>query len=241
MENSIYIGLSRQSALRRELSLVANNIANSNTTAFKRELALYSPYVTDTKMDEKLDFVIDQGTFSIFDQGVLEPTGNTFDLAIKGPGFFVVDNGREQLFTRNGNFTLSPDNELITMNGEFVMDADDNPILIPQDGRKVEVSKDGTISAGAEILAVLKYVEFDEISRMNKRGSSLYETTEAPKDAENSELLPGHLESSNVKAISELTRLIEIQRTYEGVKNMLDREAERLRESVRKLGRAMAA
>ncbi|MEQ8332934.1 flagellar basal-body rod protein FlgF [Nisaea sp.] len=241
MENAIYIGLSRQSALRRELSLVANNIANSSTTAFKREIALYSPYQMDTKMEEKLDFVIDHGTIVIHQPGTLQPTRNTFDLAIEGNGFFTVDDGKQQLFTRNGNFKLSPDNELITSDGERVMDVNNNPIFIPQDGRKIEISTDGTISAGPEVLGILKLVEFDDLPRMQKRGGSTFETTERPRPAEDSELLQGHLETSNVSAITELTRLIDIQRSYESVKNMLDQEAERLRTSVRKLGTTTAA
>lgn len=240
MENAIYIGLSRQSALRREMSLIANNIANTSTSAFKREIALYSPYETDTKMEEKLDFVIDHGTIVIHEPGTLQPTQNTFDVAIEGPGFFTVDTGVQQLYTRNGNFKLDPDNQLITGNGELVMSADDNPIFIPQDGRRIEIAPDGTISAGPEILGILKVVEFDDLARMQKRGGSLFDTTEQPQPAERSELLQGHLETSNVTAISELTRMIDVQRSYDSVKRMLDREAERLRDSVRKLGSPQA-
>jgi flagellar basal-body rod protein FlgF len=120
------------------------------------------------------------------------------------------------------------------------MDEGDNPIFIPQDGRKIEISPDGTISAGPEVLGRLKVVEFEDLARMQKRGGSLFDTTEDPKPAERSELMQGHLETSNVSAISELTRLIDIQRSYEGVKNMLDQEAERLRSSVRKLGSPQA-
>ena len=240
MENAIYIGLSRQSALRRELTVVANNIANSNTTAFKREISLYAPYETDTKMDEKLDFVIDHGTIVIHQQGTLRTTQNTLDVAIEGPGFFTIDNGREQIYTRNGNFKLSPDNQLVTGNGELVMDVNDNPLFIPQDGRKIEISPDGTISAGPEVLGILKVVEFDDLQRMQKLGGSTFETTEAPKPAERSKMLQGYLETSNVSAITELTRMIEIQRSYDSVKRMLDREAERLRDSVRKLGTTTA-
>ena len=93
----------------------------------------------------------------------------------------------------------------------------------------------------AEVLGNLKIVEFDDLPRMHKRGGSTFETTEQPRPSENSKLLQGHLETSNVSAITELTRMIDIQRSYEGVKNMLDQEAERLRTSVRKLGTATAA
>src|SRR3546814_14707037 len=86
MENPIYIALSRQTALRRQMSVVANNIANLNTTAFKKELMIYQAYPEKTPFTPKLDFVIDQGTATDHTQGNLKVTHNTFDLAIEGPG-----------------------------------------------------------------------------------------------------------------------------------------------------------
>ena len=103
MENSIYVGLSRQSALRRELALVANNIANINTTSFKRELGIYSTAPTNIAGSGRLDFVIDHGSSVSFEPGSIKNTGNDFDIAINGPGFITVDDGDGIKYSRNGS------------------------------------------------------------------------------------------------------------------------------------------
>ena len=122
MENSIYVGLSRQSALRRELALVANNIANINTTSFKRELGIYSAAPTNTAGSGRLDFVIDHGSSISFEPGSIKNTGNDFDIAIRGPGFITIDDGEGIKYSRNGSLSLSADNQLITRDGDGVVD-----------------------------------------------------------------------------------------------------------------------
>lgn len=240
MENATYIALSRQTALRRELAVVANNIANTNTNAFKRELGVYNSFASDAQMTEKLDFVIDRGTVFSFEPGLYKPTDNPFDLAITGPGFFVVDDGQKELFTRNGAFSVDSENRLVTRTGEVVLDVDSQPLFIPPGTTRVDIAEDGTVSDGPEIIGRVRLVEFENIQGLQKRGRNLYETTERPKPAENSKVVQGQLESSNVNSISEMTRMIEIQRSYEAVKGFLDREQERLRTAVQRLGRPNA-
>ena len=237
MENSIYIGLSRQTALRRELALVANNIANVNTTAFKRELGIYATSQTDNAFVNKLDFVIDRGTAVSFEPGAVASTGNDLDIAISGPGFFGVDDGSGVKYTRNGALSLSPDNQLITREGHAVVDEDGAPIVIPLEGGKIEIGRDGSVSAGAEIIAKVLVAEFKSLHLMQKNGDSLFETTEAPLPPDNSTILQGNLERSNVTPVKELVRMIDIQRSYDAVKGFLDREAERQQTAVRRLGR----
>ncbi|MDG2285788.1 MAG: flagellar basal-body rod protein FlgF [Alphaproteobacteria bacterium] len=237
MENSIYIGLSRQTALRRELVLVANNIANVNTTAFKRELGIYATSQTDNAFVNKLDFVIDRGMAVSFEPGAVANTGNDLDIAISGPGFFGVDDGSGVKYTRNGALSLSPDNQLITREGHAVVDEDGAPIVIPLEGGKIEIGRDGSVSAGAEIIAKVLVAEFKSLHLMQKNGDSLFETTEAPLPPDNSTILQGNLERSNVTPVKELVRMIDIQRSYDAVKGFLDREAERQQTAVRRLGR----
>src|SRR3546814_13084588 len=100
MENPIYIALSRQTALRRQMSVVANNIANLNTTAFKKELMIYQAYPEKTPFTPKIDFVLDQGTATDHTPGNLKVTNTTFDLAIEGPGYFQVADGIGTNYTR---------------------------------------------------------------------------------------------------------------------------------------------
>lgn len=241
MENAIYIGLSRQTALRRELSLVANNIANVNTTSFKRELGIYAVAPTNTGSREKLDFVIDHGSSISFEPGSFKVTENDFDIAINGPGFFAVDDGDGVMYTRNGSLSLSPDNQLITRQGDAVLDEDGGPIVIPQDGRKIQISNDGTISLNGEITAKIKLFEFDNTQSLKKKGNSKFETDQEPKTAENSQILQGSLETANVTAVKELVRMVDIQRSYESIGKFLEKEAERQKSTVRRLGRESQA
>ena len=241
MENAIYIGLSRQTALRRELSLVANNIANVNTTSFKRELGIYAVAPTTTGSREKLDFVIDHGSSISFEPGSFKVTENDFDIAINGPGFFAVDDGDGVMYTRNGSLSLSPDNQLITRQGDAVLDEDGGPIIIPQDGRKMQISNDGTISLNGEIVAKIKLFEFDNTQSLKKKGNSKFETDQDPKPAENSQILQGSLETANVTAVKELVRMVDIQRSYDSIGNFLEKEAERQKTAVRRLGRESQA
>ena len=241
MENAIYIGLSRQTALRRELSLVANNIANVNTTSFKRELGIYAVAPTTIGSKEKLDFVIDHGSSISFEPGSFKVTENDFDIAINGPGFFAVDDGNGVMYTRNGSLSLSPDNQLITRQGDAVLDEGGGPIVIPQDGRKMQISNDGTISLNGEIIAKIKLFEFDNTQALKKKGNSKFETDQDPKTAENSQILQGSLETANVTAVKELVRMVDIQRSYDAIGKFLEKEAERQQTAVRRLGRESQA
>jgi flagellar basal-body rod protein FlgF len=237
MENSIFIGLSRQTALRREMSLVANNIANINTTAFKRELGIYATAPTNNAFVNKLDFVIDHGTAVSFEPGALANTGNDLDIAINGPGFIGVDDGSGVKYTRNGALSLTAENQLVTREGHAVVDEDGAPIVIPLEGGKIEIGRDGSVSAGAEIIAKIRLVEFNSLHLLQKNGDSLFESTELPQDPVNSTILQGSLERANVTPVKELVRMIDIQRSYDAVKAFLDKEAERQQTAVRRLGR----
>ena len=93
MESPGYIILSRQTALQRELSIVANNIANVNTTGFKAEMALYDKFEVTDNTGRKHDFVVDLGSVRDLGAGAMQPTGNPFDLAIGGEGFFAIAEG----------------------------------------------------------------------------------------------------------------------------------------------------
>jgi flagellar hook-basal body protein len=121
------------------------------------------------------------------------------------------------------------------------LDENGGPIIIPQDGRKVQISVDGTISLGNEIIAKVQLVEFTNPQLLRKQGSSKYETDQETSVAENSSLHQGSLESSNVTAVKELVRLVDIQRSYESIGKFLDKEAERQRNVVRRLGREAQA
>ena len=114
MESSSNIVLSRQTALKREMTAVANNIANLNTTGFKAELMMYDQVKVPGSNGESLSYVIDRGSVRDMRPGSVSLTGNPFDLAITGDGYFSIDNGTETVFTRNGAFMVDKDGKLST-------------------------------------------------------------------------------------------------------------------------------
>jgi flagellar basal-body rod protein FlgF len=239
MENSIYIGLSRQAALRRQMSQVANNIANMNTTGFKRELMIYQAYETKVPFTPVNDFVIDKGTAIDHQPGPMQKTGNTFDLAIDGPGYFQVDDGTDVFYTRNGTFSLDENNQIVTNQGHLVLDAGGDPIFVPRSDEKIVIESDGSVKLGDDVYGRIAVVEFDNPVALKKVRDSLFETEELPRPADNSNVHQGLIEGSNVNPILELTQMIEVSRTYEAVKNLISSENEREKDAIQRLARPM--
>ena len=169
MENALYISLSRQTALRRELAVVANNVANVNTASFKRELSIYETYPQKVKGGDTLAFVIDRGTATSYAPGPIQATDSAFDLAIAGPGFFAVDNGKGTHYTRNGSFRLDHENRLVTQDNNPVLDASGKPIVAPVGTIKIDVHSDGSIKVDGEIIGVLQLVEFQNVQVLERR------------------------------------------------------------------------
>jgi flagellar basal-body rod protein FlgF len=143
MESSSNIVLSRQTALKREMTAVANNIANLNTTGFKAELMMYDQVKVPGSNGESLSYVIDRGSVRDMRPGSVSLTGNPFDLAITGDGYFSIDNGTETVFTRNGAFMVDKDGKLSTKNGDTVLDDGNNPILVPPGSNSLQIAEDG--------------------------------------------------------------------------------------------------
>ncbi|MCR9072059.1 MAG: flagellar basal-body rod protein FlgF [Alphaproteobacteria bacterium] len=237
MENSIYIGLSRQAALRRQMSQVANNIANMNTTGFKRELMIYQAYETKIPFTQTNDFVIDRGSAIDHSPGAMRLTGNTFDLAIDGPGYFQVDDGTGTFYTRNGTFSLDENNQLVTNQGYQVLDAGGEPIFVPRSDEKIVIESDGSVRLGDDVYGRIAVVEFDNMIGVRKVRGSLFESDELPRPAENSEVQQGLIETSNVSPILELTNMIEVSRAYDSVKNMISSENDRTKQALERLAR----
>lgn len=237
MDNPIYIALSRQAALRRQMAVVANNVANANTTAFKREVMIYQAYGEKVPGAPRMDFVIDQGTATDQHQGNLTVTHNTFDMAIDGPGYFQVDDGSGTKYTRNGTFTLDEQNRLVTQDGYPVLDVQGNPILVPRGGTDLTVSEEGVVKLVDAQISRVGIVEFADPRLLQKVRDSLFETDQVGEPASKSKIMQGMIETSNVSAIGEITSMIDVHRAYEAVKSMLDAEDKRQNTIIQRLAR----
>lgn len=250
MQNTILIGLSRQVALGRELDVVANNIANLNTTGFKGDGALFEEFIAPTARasgvsgnDSRVSFVRDRATWTDMSQGSLERTGNSLDVAIEGKGFFAVQTPRGERYTRNGAFQINNNGELVTSEGYQVL-GESGPITFQPKDRNIAISADGTVSVGEGNSArtdsqrgKLRLVGFGEVQRLQKDGAGTFTAPQniAPQPEPESRLVQGAVEKSNVRAVVEMTRMIEITRSYTQVANLLQQQSDMQRSAVEKL------
>ena len=244
MENAAYIGLSRQMTLRRELDIVANNVANADTTGFKVEQLMVGTEVGQRARNDNIrpsaSFVLDKGVGRDFGQGSMKQTGRSLDFAIEGEGaFFAVQSGAGQAYTRDGGFTTNAEGVLTTKQGLPVL-GDGAPITLDPELGPVSVGADGTISQEGQPVGRLTVVRFDALSVLQKSGDGLYRNASnaQPMDATDAQVRQGMLEGSNVNTLLEITNLIEISRAYESVTRMIENTNDLSRRAVERLGKA---
>ena len=243
MDNALYVGLSRQMVLRREMDIVANNIANLDTTGFKVESMIQKTDPAAPAMTlggpKPVKFVAADGVARNFGQGSLNPTGGALDMAIEGQGFFQVQGPEGARFTRDGRFTTDGTGRLVTQGGLAVLDDGGGEITIDPEKGAVAVAADGTLSQGSERAGKVGMYAFANLSALSKTGDNLYRNISnlAPTASAESRLRQGMLEGSNVKPVLEITRMIEVSRAYEQTAKMIDAEADLSRRAVERLGR----
>jgi flagellar basal-body rod protein FlgF len=234
MDAAGYATLNRQSGLMREMGVVANNIANASTTGFRREGVVFSEYIAAMDEDPSLSMAHASGRHVDLSQATLSQTGGAFDFAIQGEGFFLVQTPEGDRLTRAGAFTPSPEGELMTADGHRLLDTGGAPIFVPPDA-KVALGRDGTLSAnGQPIAQVGIWRPVDPLALRHQAGTLFDGGAVEPAEAE---VLQGMLEESNVEPVSEIARMITVQRAYELGQKFLDAEDERVRGVIQALGR----
>jgi flagellar basal-body rod protein FlgF len=243
LENTALIGLSHEMALRRQLDVIANNLANMNTTGFKSERSLFSEYLSKSGGGPagQVSYVLDKGTARNLEDGRLSSTDNPLDLAIEGKGYFVVDTPNGPRYTRSGHFRLSPQGELITGENQFVLGKDGKPIKIGTMDSDFRVNGDGTVVAKRGPIATIDVVSFADERALQKEGNGLYATTpqNPARPAEKAKVRQGMIENSNVVPIIELTNMIELQKTFNATREYVDKDNELRRRSLERLVRVV--
>jgi flagellar basal-body rod protein FlgG len=171
-------------------------------------------------------------------QGALRETGRTLDVAVAGPGFFVVDGPEGAEYTRNGVFNLEPGGRLVTADGFQVNGVGDVPIIIPPEQiEEVWITADGTIQTADAVLGQLQLVEFAEPGQIESNGRNRYVTDQEALPSADSGVHQGFLEMSNVDVNQTTVDLIAAQRAYEFAQQMVQMQDQTLQMTVRDLGR----
>jgi flagellar basal-body rod protein FlgF len=244
-ENAQLVSLSRQIALQRQMDVVANNIANINTSGFKSENMLFEQYLMPVARDrdfafadQPLRFTEDWATVHDMTTGSFATTGNALDVAISGEGFLTVQTPQGERYTRAGSLQLDPAGTLVTTDGYPVL-GDGGPIQIGAEETDILISADGAISTSAGAKGQLRLVEFEDPQALKREGSNLFSGGQ-PQPATESRIVQGMVERSNVSGITEMSEMIRIQRSYESLASLMQRQDETRRDAIRRLGSTSA-
>ncbi len=211
-------------ALSRELAManIANNLANVNTTGFKKNRVVFEALLKGAQQTNEAkghnltrvkNITID------FSQGGLRQTSRSLDVAISGEGFFKVEQENRVFYTRDGNFFTDQDGMLKTALGFNVLDDGNQPIQISDiEGKKIHIDRNGnitldTVPSGAKI----QVFTVDDMDKLKKTGNGLFELAEGEEFqlAENSQVLQYSLETANVNMVEEMVLMINTQRKFE--------------------------
>ena len=241
MDNAIYVGLSRQMILERELDITANNLANVDTAGFKFEslMSADDPVTTPTPgaAPTPVDFVTAAGVARDYTQGSLTQTGSPLDVAIDGKGFFQISTADGPRYTRDGRFKLDPTGKLVTQDGESVEGDGGDIVLDPKKGA-VSIAANGDISQAGQSVGRLSVVTFASLAALSKDGNNLYrnDSNLTPDPSPSAQLKQGMLEGSNVQPVTQITRLIEINRAYDAIASMMASTGQLSTTAVQRLG-----
>jgi flagellar basal-body rod protein FlgF/flagellar basal-body rod protein FlgG len=255
MENTLLVGLSRQVALARELEVVANNIANVNTTGFKADNAVFQEFLMPVArenrfnlQDRRLSFVEDRGIWHDMRQGSMQQTGNPLDVAIDGDAYLVVQTAAGERYTRNGSLQINATGQLVTNDGSAVM-GENGPITFQQLDRNISITSEGRVSVveggdnrNESLRGKLRLVSFAAPQRLLKDGANNFQAPAgvAPEASRTARVIQGSVEKSNVNAVGDMTRMIEITRTYTQISTLLQQQGDMRRSAIEKLAEVPA-
>lgn len=239
MESSLYVGLSRQIVLNRAMALVANNVANANTAGYRAQNPMFKEFISSERYDKNdLSMVYDEGQYDSTQAGTIQLTGNPYDVALSGPGFIGVQTPSGQIqYTRAGNFTVNNNNELVNSSGFKIAGPGGDGIAIPTGAREVKITDEGEVAADGNIVGRIGVFEFDNLQDLKPEGNNLYSAPVAGRPAIDTKMIQGSLEGSNVNAIQETTRMIEILRSYQSTMRMVQNEQDRQVSAIQKLAK----
>lgn len=229
--------------LRRQMDVIANNIANASTIGFKSERMLFNKYLRDIGDGQQVAFVTDAAVVHDPSEGALTPTGNPLDVAIKGSGYFEIDTPDGVRYTRGGHFRVDADGVLVSAGGHPLLGQDGSPLLTFPGDTEITIKADGTVSSESGELGELAVVTFENRWLLRKSGAGTFEAPDnvVPIPAVDADVIQGSLEESNVTPIVEMTRMISLLRSYQGAQKLADDQDQLMRRSIDVLANTQSA
>lgn len=241
MENAQLISLSRQIALQRQMDVVANNLANITTTGFKASDLMFEdflmPVASDNDyagFDRGLHYTQDWSTVHDMAAGAIEQTGNPLDLALMGDGFLSVETANGPRYTRSGALQIDAQGVLVDLNGNPVL-GESGPIKFSESDTEITISADGAVTTNNGDKGRIAVTEFANVQALSREGDN-YFAGEGGAPAIATRLMQGSIERSNVSGVTEITTMIRVQRAYQSLASMMQRQDELRSNAIQRLG-----
>lgn len=243
MDNLQLLGVQTQRVLQRRLETASNNLANVSTSGFKADALLTEMDARrparSTDLPSDIRFVRDVGLARDMAQGPIAHTGEAFDVAIEGDGFFAVQApDGATAYTRDGSFRLDASGQLVTGAGQPVLNSGSAPIVFDPQGERPQIGADGAISIAGVEVGKLGVFSFADPKALEKIGDNLWSPEGQPTTEFSGTVVQGALEGSNVNPVLELTRIIEISRAYESAARIVKNGDDLRQRTIERLGRA---
>ena len=242
MVKGLYTACEGMKANLRKQEVISNNLANVNTTGFKKSELFARTYLSHVNNDLQQPFLNDEHTIDEvvvdFSPGPMVATENPLDAAIEGDGFFTVIMPDKSLrYTRSGAFTIDGNGHLATLHGEKVLGETGKPIDVH--GKSMSINESGEVLIDGRMMDKIKMVQFSEPSFLVKQGYNLYAKSEKTEEIqpEFMKIHQGHLEGSNVNPIESMVKMITGMRNYEADEKALQSEDQTLSKAVNEVGR----
>ncbi len=241
MDNTNYIALSRQMALWKQMDIISNNMANMNTAGYKGGDAVFTTYLAETEggvsdmVGNPLSFTQDFGIYKNFAEGMISSTGNALDAAIQGDAFFAVETPDGEMYTRKGQFTLNENGAIVTPEGNYLLSENGMPFFIAPGESEINITESGEVMTENGSLGRIRIASFADNQKLLKVADTLFSNTDGNAMTLNDgdyRVIHKSIEKSNVDPISEMTKMIKVQRSYEYVQQMIDEEHERLSNTI---------
>jgi flagellar basal-body rod protein FlgF len=238
------VATSRLIVAQRAIDVTAQNVANADTPGFKAERVLFTDWLSQQSGriaggagagNASVAYVQDRATWHDQAEGALSRTGNPFDLALTGDGYFTVTTPNGPRLTRNGRFGLLADGTLSDITGNAVLDNVGQPIRLPPTDTDVTIAGDGTLSGQNGQLAKIGVVQPSDPARVTAEGGTLFRADVPTTQVAAPGMVQGAIEGSNVQPVMEMTRMMDGLRQFQFVSELVQAENDRQQSAIDKL------
>ena len=258
MVKGLYTAYTGMRNEQRRMDILTNNLANSDTTGFKKE------GVTSQSFDSLLAYRIKDSTtpgpdahrlggmnmgvkigevYTDYTQGPMKVTDNTFDVALAGEGFFTIDFTNKAgesftLYTRDGNFNMTKEGYLVTQDGDFVVGTNGQHIQLSTTAGETKIDREGRIYQDGTQRAQMQITDFEDYDYLEKFGENLYQPVEGATQREASaQTYQGYLEAANVQTVYEMVQMIATTRAYETNQKVIQAHNDTLQIAANQIGK----